>query len=154
MLILFSIASFLHVNPWLIHVNVWQKPLQYCKVISLQLIKLNEKKDFLMWTILKHLLNSLLYCFCFIFWVFGHKAREILFPQPGTKAALPAMEGEVLTPAPPGKSHQLFIQMKCSILMAKKLLNCMTTVCTFWHLAVNSVFKLQLEKKQSFLIFE
>ena len=26
-----------HVNPWLIHVNVWQKPLQYCKVISLQL---------------------------------------------------------------------------------------------------------------------
>ena len=34
-----------HVNPWLIHVNVWQKPLQYCKVISLQLIKINEKKD-------------------------------------------------------------------------------------------------------------
>ena len=33
-----------HVNPWLIHVNVWQKPLQYYKVISLQLIKMNEKK--------------------------------------------------------------------------------------------------------------
>ena len=33
-----------HVNPWLTHVNVWQKPLQYCKVISLQLIKINEKK--------------------------------------------------------------------------------------------------------------
>ena len=32
-----------HVNPWLIHVNVWQKPRQYCKVISLQLIKINEK---------------------------------------------------------------------------------------------------------------
>ena len=30
-----------HVNPWLIHVNVWQKPLQYCKVISFQLIKIN-----------------------------------------------------------------------------------------------------------------
>ena len=30
-----------HTNPWLIHVNVWQKPLQYCKVISLQLIKIN-----------------------------------------------------------------------------------------------------------------
>ena len=28
----------------LIHFNVWQKPLQYCKVISLQLIKINEKK--------------------------------------------------------------------------------------------------------------
>ena len=35
----------IHVNPWLIHVNVWQKPLQYCKVISLQLIKINEKKS-------------------------------------------------------------------------------------------------------------
>ena len=33
-----------HVNPWLIHVNVWQKPLQYCKVISLQPIKINAKK--------------------------------------------------------------------------------------------------------------
>ena len=33
-----------HVNPWLIHFNVWQNPLQYCKVISLQLIKINEKK--------------------------------------------------------------------------------------------------------------
>ena len=34
----------IHVNPWLIHFNVWQKPLQCCKVISLQLIKINEKK--------------------------------------------------------------------------------------------------------------
>ena len=33
-----------HVNPWLIHVNVWQKPVQYCKVISLQLIKKKRKK--------------------------------------------------------------------------------------------------------------
>ena len=34
----------IHVTPWLIHVNVWQKPRQYCKVISLQQIKINEKK--------------------------------------------------------------------------------------------------------------
>ena len=34
-----------HVNPWLILVNVWQKPLQYFKVISLQLIKINGKKN-------------------------------------------------------------------------------------------------------------
>ena len=34
----------IHVNPWLIHVNVWQKPLKFCKVISLQIIKINEKK--------------------------------------------------------------------------------------------------------------
>ena len=33
-----------HVNPWLIHVNVWQKPLQYYKIINLQLIKINGKK--------------------------------------------------------------------------------------------------------------
>ena len=26
-----------HVHPWLIHVNVWQKPPHYYKVISLQL---------------------------------------------------------------------------------------------------------------------
>ena len=26
-----------HVHPWLIYVNVWQKPLQYCKLISHQL---------------------------------------------------------------------------------------------------------------------
>ena len=26
-----------HGYPWLVHVNVWQKPLQYCRVISLQL---------------------------------------------------------------------------------------------------------------------
>ena len=34
----------IHVDPWPIHVNVWQEPLQYCKLISLQLIKINEKK--------------------------------------------------------------------------------------------------------------
>ena len=33
-----------HVNPWLIHVNVLQKTPQHCKVISLQLRKINEKK--------------------------------------------------------------------------------------------------------------
>ena len=26
-----------HVYPWLIHVSVWQKAPQYCKVISIQL---------------------------------------------------------------------------------------------------------------------
>ena len=29
----------IHVDSWLIHINVLQKPLQYCKVISLQPIK-------------------------------------------------------------------------------------------------------------------
>ena len=35
----------IHVYPRLIHVNVWQKPLQYCKVISLQLIKKIKTKQ-------------------------------------------------------------------------------------------------------------
>ena len=34
-----------HVNPWLIYVSVCQKPLQYCKLISLQLLKINGKKN-------------------------------------------------------------------------------------------------------------
>ena len=33
------------VNLWLIHVDVWQKPMQYCKAIILQL-KINIKKYF------------------------------------------------------------------------------------------------------------
>ena len=32
------------VHPWLTHVNVWQKPLRYRKVISLQL-KLKKKNN-------------------------------------------------------------------------------------------------------------
>ena len=39
-----SLSDLVSLNPWLIHVNVWQKPLQYYKVISLQLIKINGKK--------------------------------------------------------------------------------------------------------------
>ena len=34
---------------WLIHVNVWQKPLQYCKVISLQLIKKKKRNHWWVW---------------------------------------------------------------------------------------------------------
>ena len=33
-----------HVNPWLIHVSVLQKPLKYCKAISLQLMKIIREK--------------------------------------------------------------------------------------------------------------
>ena len=33
-----------HVNSWLIHFNVWQNPLQYFKVISLQ-VKKKKKKE-------------------------------------------------------------------------------------------------------------
>ena len=33
-----------HLHSWLIHVNVWQKPPQYCKIISLQLKGKKKKK--------------------------------------------------------------------------------------------------------------
>ena len=44
-----------HVHSWLIHINVWQKPPQYCKVISLQLNKffLVKKKKKLLGNFLK-----------------------------------------------------------------------------------------------------
>ena len=54
-----------HVYPCLIHVNVWQKPLQYCKVISLQLIKINGEKKWMEnekgSTMLKRILNLSFY---------------------------------------------------------------------------------------------
>ena len=43
-----------NVHPWLIHVNVWQKSLQYCKVISFQL---KFKKKYI---VEKHLENKML----------------------------------------------------------------------------------------------
>ena len=53
---------------------------------------------------LKSLLNLLQYCFCFMFWFFGREACGILAPRLGIKPAPPALEGEVLTTGPPGKS--------------------------------------------------
>ena len=40
----------------------------------------------------------------YVVWFFGYKACGILAPQPGTEHAPPALEGEVLTTGPPGKS--------------------------------------------------
>ena len=34
-----------HVHPWLIHVNVWKKPPQYCKAISLPKNKERKKEQ-------------------------------------------------------------------------------------------------------------
>ena len=34
-----------HVHPWLIRVSVRQKPLRYCKVISLQFKLIKKKKE-------------------------------------------------------------------------------------------------------------
>ena len=83
-----------HINPWLIHVNVWQKTLQYCKVISLQLIKINGKKKFFFFKCRQYLVGELhrgsmtaagrfLLCLGFLFfflhWVFVESCRIFHF---------------------------------------------------------------------------
>ena len=77
-------------------------------------------KIFLMWTIFKVfiefvtvlLLFYVLVFFSFFssssfFFFFGCEACGILAPRPGIVSATPALEGEVLTTGPPGKSLQL-----------------------------------------------
>ena len=46
-----------------------------------------------------------------MFWLFGHKACEILAPRPGIEPAPPALGGEVLTTGPPGTS-QSFLEFR------------------------------------------
>ena len=57
------------------------------------------------------LLNLLQYCFCFIFWFLGHEACGILAHHPGIKPAPPALEDEVLTTGPPGRSLVIIIYL-------------------------------------------
>ena len=40
-----------------------------------------------------------------MFWLFGHEAYGSLAPQPGIEPAPPALEGNVLTTGPSGKSR-------------------------------------------------
>ena len=48
---------------------------------------------------------NIAFVLCFgVFFFFGHNACGILAPQPGIEPAPPALEGEVLTTGPPGKS--------------------------------------------------
>ena len=57
-----------HAYLWPVHADEWQKP-QYCKVISLQLIKINEKTTtittktvwYLKWTNKWKIINNLRY---------------------------------------------------------------------------------------------
>ena len=72
--------------------------------LSTQLKKMFFKDFFLCGPFLKSLLNLLQYCFCFMFWYFAPEACGILTPQPGIKTTLLALEGEVLTTGPLGKS--------------------------------------------------
>lgn len=65
----------------------------------------------------KSLLNLLQHCFCFLIWFFGHKVFGILAPRPRIKPTRLALEGDVLTTGPPGKS-QLHSNLKVFIYLA------------------------------------
>ena len=55
-----------------------------------------------MCSFLKSLSRLLQYCFCLMFWLFGHEACGVLAPCPGIKPASPTLEGKVLTSGLPG----------------------------------------------------
>ena len=62
-----------------------------------------------MWTIFKSLYwicyNNASISFLKSFWFFGCKACGILAAQPRVEPTSPAVEGEILTTGPPGKSQ-------------------------------------------------
>ena len=55
----------------------------------------------------KSLLNLLQYCFCCMFWFFGHEVCGILVPQPGIRPSPHALESKVFITEPPEKSLQV-----------------------------------------------
>lgn len=60
---------------------------------------------------LKSLLDLLPYCFCFRFWCFGQEACGILTSQGEIEPPCPALEGEILTAGPSGKSPRMHFWM-------------------------------------------
>ena len=44
-----------------------------------------------------------------MFWIFSHEACGIFTPWPGIEPAPPALEGEILTTGPPGKSPRTMV---------------------------------------------
>ena len=59
---------------------------------------------FLMWTIFKVFIEFVTILLPFYVLVFGPKACGILALRPGIEPAPPALEGEILTRGPPGRS--------------------------------------------------
>ena len=59
---------------------------------------------------LKSLLNVLQYCFCFMFWYFGHKTCWILALPLRFKPTPSPLQGKVLTTGPPGKSLLILLK--------------------------------------------
>ena len=55
------------------------------------------------------LLNLWQYCFCFLFWCFGHEACRNLAPGLGIEPTPTALKDDVLRTGRPGKSQNLRI---------------------------------------------
>ena len=68
---------------------------------------LKKKNFFLSGPFFKVFIEFVKFCFCFMFWLFGHEACRILALERGIKPTPPALEGKVLTTGPPGKSQPL-----------------------------------------------
>ena len=74
-----------HVHPWLIHVNVWQKALKYCKVTCLQLKQIyththrkegmGKKKRSLCFLALCLMPSKILFLVCLV-WLFSGKINS------------------------------------------------------------------------------
>ena len=63
------------VHPWLIHVNVWQKQRQYCKVIGLQLKEKKKLQKIAMWAC----------CVSWRLWCFSYEVYSEFRQQPFCK---------------------------------------------------------------------
>ena len=76
---------------------------------SVHFLKLKNKKIFFNTVFaFKSLLNLLPYCFCFMFWIFGHETRGILAPVPGIEPTPLALEGTAPTTGLPRMSLSVF----------------------------------------------
>ena len=67
-----------------------------------------------------------------MFWFFGPEACGILAPRPGIEPAPPALEGEVLTTGPPGKSPGIWFLWNPSHLGAGKVWVMAIVACAFF----------------------
>lgn len=79
-----------------------------------------------MWTIFKVFTEFITCRFCFfIFWVFGHKAQEVLVPWLRMETAVTALDGKVLTTELARKSHarQIIIYVVEKYLCPQQLRN-------------------------------
>ena len=98
-----------HVHLWLIHVNVWQKPLEYFKVISLQLNFKKKVKSLSRvqlfgtpWTIVHQAplgKNTGVGCYFLL---------QGIFPTQGFEPRSPTLQADALTSEPPRKPHSKY----------------------------------------------